>query len=97
MTGYPSYNHGAFYSAATSLKRCGYEVVNPAELRGSGRGEMTWAEYLRRDLIAMLGHSDGVATLSGWHNSPGALLETDVAVRLGMKTQSVALWIEESA
>lgn len=53
---------------------------------------MEWADYLRKDLIAMLTDCTAVATLPGWESSRGALLEVHVAGALGMRVESVDSW-----
>lgn len=96
MSGYPSYNFPAFFAAARSLTACGYTVINPAELHAEVEKELPWTVHMRRDLVAMLTVAEGIAALPNWHLSSGAQLEVDVAVRLGMKSQLVERWIEES-
>lgn len=90
MTGYPEYNFPAFRSAANRLRAIGLEVISPHEF-GEG-GDQSWADYLRKDLLAMLEHCDSVATLHGWEKSRGAQLEVHVANTLGMRVESVDWW-----
>jgi hypothetical protein len=68
------------------LRDKGYEVVNPFDLDWNelGKRRLTWPEYLRRDLQALL-TCDGIYMIRGWQNSKGARLERNVAKRLGMK------------
>ncbi|MDF3280464.1 DUF4406 domain-containing protein [Gordonia sp. N1V] len=90
MTGYPDCNFPAFQSAADRLRLIGLDVVSPHEF-GEGDGQ-SWADYLRKDLLAMLEHCDSVATLHGWEKSRGAQLEVHVATALGMRVESVEWW-----
>lgn len=90
MSNLPAHNFPAFNAAADQLRAAGYDVLNPAAY---GEGEMTWADYLRRDLRDVL-NAGGVAVLSGWQNSRGACLEVHVADELGVPTMSVDEWID---
>lgn len=103
MSGIPDYNFSAFHAAADRLSAAGYGVVNPAahplpcgcngaDLCGS---EHTWAEYLRKSLILMLCHADGVALLPGWEESHGATVEVDLAETLGVPIRMVDHWLTE--
>lgn len=88
MTGQPDHNLPAFNEAAVLLEECGYTVINPA---AHGVGELTWEQYLRRDLRWLL-DCEGVATLLGWTTSRGAKLEVHVARELGMPVRMVDEW-----
>ncbi len=90
MTGHPEYNFPAFEQAANRLRAIGFEVTSPHEF-GEG-GDKSWADYLRKDLIAMLTDCNAVATLPGWEQSRGAMLEVHVAAALGMQVSSVERW-----
>lgn len=93
MNGLPQHNFPAFEKARALLRSVGYEVVCPAEL---GRHDgWAWEDYLRRDLKVML-DCEAVALLEGWERSNGAMLETDVAVRLRMRVETVEFWLEEA-
>lgn len=93
MTGISEHNFPAFHAGATQLRDAGFTVLNPAE---AGSGEMSWADYLRRDLRQVL-DSDGIALLSGWSLSRGAKLEVHVAEELGMASMTVEAWIASAA
>lgn len=84
MTGMPELNFPAFHRAAASLRRTGYRVINPAELDAADTRELTWAEYMRRD-IKVLTDCEVIALLPGWENSRGARIEKLVADALGMR------------
>lgn len=81
MTGVADNNFPAFDAAADGLRRRGFDVVNPAEIKPDGL--TTWQNCMRADLQAML-TCDAIALLSGWENSKGAHLELHLAHRVGM-------------
>jgi hypothetical protein len=88
MTGMPDLNFPAFHKAAASLRASGYRVVNPAELDALDTQEMTWPEYMRRDIRALMDCTH-IAMLPGWENSKGAKLEKHIADALGMRVMYV--------
>lgn len=81
MTGLPDLNFPAFHAEAARIRSMGHEVVNPAELNPDGG---TWQECMRKD-IAALCECDGIFMLPGWDNSRGALLEFEIASKLGIE------------
>lgn len=89
IAGYPDHNYPAFHEATTRLRKCGYEVLSPAEL-GVVEG-WSWAQYMRRD-IPELCRCDGVATLPHWRDSHGATLECHIADKLSMVVNPVEWW-----
>jgi hypothetical protein len=91
------FNFPAFYSAAESLEKQGYEPVNPAELdciagfpleRIKQLDPAEFQEFLKgaakRDLDA-LQQCDAIALLPGWESSKGARTEKAVAEWLGLR------------
>jgi hypothetical protein len=98
MSSYPKdYNFPAFYSAAESLEKQGYEPVNPAQLdieagytleRIKQLDPAEFQEFLKgaakRDLDA-LQQCDAIALLPGWESSKGARAEKAVAEWLGLR------------
>jgi len=96
MTGIPDHNFPAFNAAAAVLRQAGFEISNPADNGASDAvvvaGDRTWADYVRKDLLDMLG-CEGLALLDGWHASKGARLEYHVAAELGMPIRSVEAWL----
>ena len=104
MSGYPAHNFPAFAAAADRLRAAGHDVVSPHEVPlpcGCCGGpalcaadEHTWAEYLRADLVALLGVAEGVAVLPGWQQSRGANLEVHVADSLGLEVLTVDEWLD---
>lgn len=92
MTGLPDMNFPAFNEASDRLRAAGYEVVNPAD-NGAGVDGMTWADYLKQDLLDMI-PCDGLAYLDDWQKSKGARLEIGVASTLLMPVKSVSEWCQ---
>ena len=97
MSNMPDYNFPAFYAAAESLEKQGYEVINPAQMdldSGWTLEEIKdldvaqFQEFLKgaakRDLDA-LQQCDAIALLPGWENSKGARAEKAVAEWLGLE------------
>ena len=98
MSSHPEdYNFPAFYAAAESLEKQGYEPVNPAQLdieAGYTLGKLKqldpaeFQEFLKgaakRDLDA-LQQCDAIALLPGWEYSKGARAEKAVAEWLGLE------------
>lgn len=91
ITGIANYQQ-TFRAAQVSLEAAGHQVLNPADI--GERDGWTWADYMRA-CLPLVCAADGVATLPGWHRSRGALLEVEVAQRLGMVVQTVPLWISQ--
>lgn len=83
MTGMPELNFPAFHAAAARLRAQGWDVVNPAELDAQDDKALTWTQYLRRDIRALV-ECDAIAMLPGWEKSRGATLEHHIASALGM-------------
>lgn len=99
MAGWPECNYPAFEVACRNLRAARYRVISPHELGPvAGWG---WADYLRRDLAAMLSIGPplgGVATLPdgpefGLPPSRGRALEIHVASELGVRVAPVEWWL----
>lgn len=93
MSNLPELNFPAFHAEAARIRALGHEVVNPAELNQDGG---TWQECMRKD-IAALCECDGIFMLPGWDVSRGALLEFDIASRLGIEPFNHANDVERVA
>jgi Domain of unknown function (DUF4406) len=94
MTGLPEHNYPAFFGAEIELKAAGYSPINPA--RVEGREEcVLWLDFMRASLRD-IADCDGIATLSGWANSQGAVVETDLAKSLGLPVRSLEFWLENA-
>lgn len=83
MTGYAQENRPAFQTAASTLRRLGFNVISPDELDAShpAAGDQ-WSDYLARDLPHLIQAHMGVA-LPGWRESKGATLEATILHTLG--------------
>lgn len=86
MTGLPDLNFPAFHAEAARLRALGYEVVNPAELNPAGA---SWADCMRTDIAALM-TCDALVLLPGWADSNGAMVELQLAHRLGMRVLTTA-------
>lgn len=60
----------------------GMEPISPADLPHDH--DRTWTSYMKEDLIAMLG-CDAVYALRNWRHSPGARVEINLALEMGMQ------------
>lgn len=93
MTGLPDFNYPAFAAETTRLRALGYDVVSPAEINPTGG---TWQECMKKD-IAQLMSCDLLVWLPGWSSSRGAMIETNLARELEIKTVMAASIIEKCA
>lgn len=98
MTGLPQFGFPAFDAAAKMLRERGYDVVSPADISRSFDATPETVDDL---LPAIMGEDlrllctcESICMLPGWLNSPGARIEYDIAVYLGL---SVLGKIEVSA
>lgn len=93
MRGYELWNFPAFDANQKYLEIRGWSVISPAAMdREHGFDETVettfsqeqWETAMRRDYEAIM-RSDAIALLPGWHNSEGAKLEREMAIRLGVE------------
>jgi hypothetical protein len=75
-------NRPAFAAAAADWRAMGHEVVTPHEVN-AGAADMSYAACFRRDIDVLL-TCDAIAMLPGWHKSPGARAEREVARLCGL-------------
>lgn len=73
MTGVPDLNRPAFNKMAKALRKKGYSVVNPPEL-DKNEPQRSWEGCLKRDIKHLMECRE-IATLPGWKQSKGAMLE----------------------
>lgn len=81
MTGIQDLNYPAFNAEAARLRGLGYHVENPAENPEPACG--SWQGYMRM-AIKQLVECDIIVMLPGYTMSKGAMLEMQIASRLGM-------------
>lgn len=86
MTGLPESNYPAFNAEAQRLRAFGYQVENPAE--NMPPPCKSWEGYMRISLAQLL-KCNALALLPGWMESRGAIIERDLAMRLGMEVVPV--------
>lgn len=82
ITGIDFGNRFAFSCARNALELCGYEVVDPSEVKLDD--EATWTDYMRADLKLLL-DCDFIYMLDGWEDSKGARIERELAENLGIE------------
>jgi len=92
ITGMPDDNRRAFSRAEEFLGSAGHEPINPHKVCSPGDDYDTCME---KDLKA-LSTCDALYALLGWENSPGAQVEMDRALELGLEImlQKVTKWTE---
>ena len=82
ITGVEFGNRFAFMAASCGLELCGYEAVDPSDVKLDD--EASWSDYMRADLKLLL-DCDYIYLLEGWEDSKGARLEHELAERLGIE------------
>ena len=86
ITGMIEDNRPAFAAMAAQLRADGHTVINPHELFREVFRPLTWEDYMRADLTALLTCTH-LVLLPGWEQSRGARLEKYVAEHLGMSVE----------
>lgn len=81
MTGVDNYNYPKFNAVAKTIKADGHIPVNPAAIKGSDHWE--WSDYMKAAIKQMV-DCDMVFVLDGYETSAGALIEIDLATKLGI-------------
>jgi len=78
-------NMKLFIRRADKLRQLGHEPVNPVgvEELTEESPKMSYIEYIKRDLILLLGCS-GATFLTNWEESPGAQFERTLANYIGL-------------
>jgi len=94
MSGLPNSNYLAFNEAARWLEESGYEVENPADNVNPDPDD--YEEWLRLGIKQLI-TCDGVAFLSGFGQSKGAMMELYIANVLKMPIRSVVEWVERKS
>ena len=95
MRGYPSYNFPAFYAAEESVAELGFAPINPARIDvdkgfdpSTPEDKLTpsmMAEFIERDVEAILKEADAIYMLKGWERSTGATAEHALAKWKGIE------------
>jgi hypothetical protein len=70
-----------FEQAKEEVAALGYEPISPVDL--PHEHNRTWSDYMREDLIEML-KCDYVYALRNWRQSPGATIEINTALSVGL-------------
>lgn len=87
MTGYTDLNFPAFFKAEEKLQKLWFDTVNPARLNPPKPDNVSeqdyWYTCMRNDIKALM-DCDSIVMLDGWEKSKGAVIERDLAVKLGM-------------
>ncbi|QJU52953.1 DUF4406 domain-containing protein [Herbiconiux sp. SALV-R1] len=91
MTGLPLFNYPAFNEAAAHLRALGHTPLNPA--RHDIAGPIKPWDYYMRDALSLVIQADGIALLSGWEDSRGAVLEHILGDALGMDIRPLEGWL----
>jgi len=107
MRGIPQFNFPAFFEAEAALQAAHHETFNPARHDTEDGFDLT--EYDGTESLADIGlnlrdalsadltwitlNADGIAVLSGWTESLGAVAEVAVAGALGLPVYSVDYWV----
>ena len=82
MSGLLESNYPAFNAAAENLRTMGYIVENPAE--NPDPPCESWAGFMRLAIVQLM-RCDILVRLPGWENSRGAVIENDLAAKIGMR------------
>ncbi len=78
-----------FAAVEKRLKVDGHRAINPIKICSHIQPGSTWATYMRT-CIRALTRADAIYLLRDWRKSPGAKLEYQIALALGMNVLSQA-------
>jgi len=70
-----------FADAEIHVWNKGYEPVNPVTLPHNHN--KAWVSYMKEDIAALL-QCEAVYALKDWRQSPGAVIEIELATKLGL-------------
>ncbi len=88
MSGYLNLNFPAFFAKEDELIEAGYKVINPARLNPPKPVDVSedeyWQQCMKRDVVELM-RADLIVLLKGWQKSRGAVIEYDLATKLGIK------------
>jgi nucleoside 2-deoxyribosyltransferase len=91
MTGLPDNNFPTFHAAAHTLRKIGYQVINPAEFNTDVNGldeSSAWIKFMQADIKALV-DCEAIVMLPAWAESRGATLERYIAVGLSMRIMTL--------
>ncbi len=91
MTGLKDLNFPAFHAESSRLRALGHDVVNPAEINTDPNAE--WSKCMRDDIRELV-TCDAIVLLPRWHQSKGARLEHEVALRVEMEVHLAGELVE---
>jgi hypothetical protein len=82
-----------FDNAKHEVSERGFDPISPVDLPHNH--ERTWEAYMREDLIALLS-CNAVYALDNWTDSPGATVEVELAIKVGIHVvyQAAQNWSE---
>jgi hypothetical protein len=70
-----------FAVGKVEAENLGYTGVSPTDL--PHQHDRTWAAYMKEDLKALM-DCEAVYALRNWRHSPGAIVEVELAMKLGL-------------
>lgn len=82
-----------FQDAEKEVEALGYTAISPLAIKHDH--EKTWQAYMRRDIRALI-ECHAVYALRNWRQSPGATIEVNLAVSLGIDVIFQPLQITEA-
>ena len=82
ITGTTDYEE-RFKAAEHQLREEGYDVMNPAAISALLPKGMPWSAYMEV-MLPLLKYCDAIYLLKGWHQSSGARIELEYAIKLGL-------------
>ena len=80
ITGTTDYEE-RFKTAGKQLR--GHDVINPAAISALLPKDMPWSAYMEV-MLPLLKYCDAIYLLKGWHQSSGARIELEYAIKLGL-------------
>lgn len=80
ITGTTDYEE-RFKAAEQQLR--GHNVINPAAISALLPKDMPWSAYMEV-MLPLLKYCDAIYLLKGWHQSSGARIELEYAIKLGL-------------
>lgn len=82
MSGIEDFNFPMFQTVVDHLRARGIKALSAHEVVHEGNtepGALTWEQYLRGDIIAMLQQCNAIILLPRWYKSRGAQIEAYIA------------------